>query len=758
MKRLFLLALAAVLSIGAAVADDGVDISEKLSGSTQLFIMQRNEIYKKVPAGQRRQAMSRAQAEHTSRSSSLVSPAVCIDGQDMMMAFISIDEGHIGDLEALGVIVNVRAGDFVTALIPVDKIEAVAALPAVTHIKAATRLHTFTNKARTDSKVYDVINFTEAAQQAGLSTPYTGKGVVIGVIDSGIDFGHIAFRDKNGKSRIVKAYYTSSTDGNHTTVDYTNDENYSSPQIDLSHGTHTSSIAGGSSVIINGDQVTVTDDHASASYGGMAPEADLYLCDASEDNFNDIYVVEYLDKIFNYADSLGKPAVVNMSFGDQIGPHDGTGYVANYINQKANDGTHICVYGAGNDGNYDIYAYKENVTTQNNLNLLWNSATQGAYYDNLLEAYSRDKDVRLSARIQVIDTVSGDAVWDSGVIAKTTEILDDTTMKGITKYFRPYEEGGHIRVLISKDRISQKYSVRVLAEGMQSTQGIGIKDLYGFSRYILAVSILPYDANVSTTVDAWECTSCSFILPTHNVIKQKNYDFTESGNLCSITNDATCEDAISVGSYSVRNVITNFQGKTSRTWQTLDDIADYSSYEKAGYGPTGRTYPDITAPGDELYSAVNKTDTNYINGTSKPRINTNLTYPYGSMGGTSMAAPVVTGIIALWLQAAQENGITLDTKAVKEIMQATATRDEYTAAKPDEFGTQGKINALAGLQQILGMTGLDEKQVSDLATRDVESVHYVNLLGQSAAKPFPGLNIRVTTYSDGSTDAVKVRR
>jgi len=127
------------------------------------------------------------------------------------------------------------------------------------------------------------------------------------------------------------------------------------------------------------------------------------------------------------------------------------------------------------------------------------------------------------------------------------------------------------------------------------------------------------------------------------------------------------------------------------------------------------------------------------------------------MRGTSMSAPTVTGIVALWLQAAMENGITLDTKKVKEIMQATATRDEYTAASAAQFGENGKINALAGIKQILSMTGLEEKQVSDLATRNVENIHYVNLLGHTSPTPFPSLNIRVTTYTDGSTSATKIR-
>ena len=108
-----------------------------------------------------------------------------------------------------------------------------------------------------------------------LQQGYDGKGVVLGVIDTGIDFQHIAFKDKDGNSRIKRAYVYNGS----RATEYTEDE-ISKPTTDNSsadHGTHTCSTAGGSSVIVSGNTVTVTDDHANATYGGMAPGADLYL-------------------------------------------------------------------------------------------------------------------------------------------------------------------------------------------------------------------------------------------------------------------------------------------------------------------------------------------------------------------------------------------------------------------------------------------------------------------------------------------------
>jgi subtilisin family serine protease len=166
-----------------------------------------------------------------------------------------------------------------TALIPTDKIMEVAALPNVTNIEVGEIMQTHNDQQRTLTRAYDAITNSSAAQALGITSPYTGKGVIVGIIDQGIDFQHIAFKDKNGKSRIIraltlKAGSTLNYDV-HSTEEAINNLTYDTNNAD--HGTHTSAIAAGSSVIVNGNDVTVTDDHANATYGGMAPEADLVI-------------------------------------------------------------------------------------------------------------------------------------------------------------------------------------------------------------------------------------------------------------------------------------------------------------------------------------------------------------------------------------------------------------------------------------------------------------------------------------------------
>jgi len=79
-------------------------------------------------------------------------------------------------------------------------------MEGVTYVNTEVRLKPSCDSARILTHARDVVCNTELARNAGLTAAYTGKGILAGVIDIGIDFQHIAFKDKNGNSRIKRAY------------------------------------------------------------------------------------------------------------------------------------------------------------------------------------------------------------------------------------------------------------------------------------------------------------------------------------------------------------------------------------------------------------------------------------------------------------------------------------------------------------------------------------------------------------------------
>ena len=131
-----------------------------------------------------------------------------IDGKMYISAFVWVgDDGDVVLMENEGVIVEERFDEgLMTTLIPVDRINEVAAIAGVKRIEVASMMQPATDEARRTTFVNDVLGYTDAAVEAGLPGMYDGDGVIVGVIDRGIDFGHIAFQDKDGNTRIKRAY------------------------------------------------------------------------------------------------------------------------------------------------------------------------------------------------------------------------------------------------------------------------------------------------------------------------------------------------------------------------------------------------------------------------------------------------------------------------------------------------------------------------------------------------------------------------
>ena len=627
-------------------------------------------------------------------------PPDTIDGKVFISSFIIIsDDAGLSDLENLGVEIQCSFGNGIyTTLIPVDKIHEVAALDVVTGIEVAIPMQPFTDKAREDTNVDDVLNLSADAIAAGLDKKYDGTGVIIGVIDSGIDFQHIAFKDKNGNSRIKRAYvYNGSSAREYTSITST------SPTTDNSsgdHGTHTCTAAGGSSVIINGSNVTVTDDHANATYGGMAPGADLYL--AGLKSLSSTYISNSFNYIINYANSVNKPLVVSNSWGSHVTPHDGNTTYTSIVSQYFGDSNpnRICLFSAGNtsgsalagqNGGCHLMGSASSANPLSTiLQYLYSRTTSGDYYYNgtIASAWTRSTNgTNLNCRLYVIDTGTGE-------VLKTINV--NPTSGGAAVDVSDYYTGS---LYAYRGSTSGKSQIRLDASALTTIQHTN-----GISKYALAVDFYPTSG--TTVVDVWGGNSGYFT----DYISTTGHNWVAGTDNGGMGDYATMPGIISIGAYSTKNKIVDYEGTTHNYFSfVIGDIAYFSSYGTPDHTPTGEIYPWITAPGARTVAGVNHYHTGtsgdgYIDGSYKhDRVNASTTYPYAAMQGTSMSTPVAAGIVALWLQAAKEAGKTLNTSDVKEIMKQTATHDYWTDLGPhaERFGN-GKINALAGIQYILG--------------------------------------------------------
>ncbi len=193
-----------------------------------------------------------------------------------------------------------------------------------------------------------------------------GGGVLLAVIDSGIDYAHPDFRNADGSTRIL-SLWDQSIAGNppagyqigsvYTAEDIDRALRESNtarrlellPEVDLSgHGTHVAGIAAGNGRASDG------------RYVGVAPDADLLivkLAPASQRSFpRTSELMQGIDWVVRYGLERNLPVVINLSFGNNYGDHEGNSLLEQYMDDVANLGKMLIVTGSGNEGSTGRHA------------------------------------------------------------------------------------------------------------------------------------------------------------------------------------------------------------------------------------------------------------------------------------------------------------------------------------------------------------------------------------------------------------------
>ena len=620
-------------------------------------------------------------------------------GVKMVQCWIDLTDNNTSKIEALGARIATRFDCKVTADIPVDALEQVAALRNVKKVAVAKRLRKKTYVTRQLTNVDDVLNLTSDAQTAGLLHAYDGTGVVLGVIDAGIDFGHSMLSG----SRLKKKYIYNTT--SEEMEEYTGTSVY---YKDETHGTHTSTIAGGSNLTSTAYVYTTGTSYSTvnnAQFGGMAPGTDLVLCDLGEE-LSDANIAWAMQKVAEYAESVGKPYVISISLGGHYGPHDGTGDMADVCAQLTGPGK-VIVFAAGNEGQDGLYLGKNSSASDPVQSVLTSQARSDYSVDyGVVVSYARTPNTELAVRYHVVNTNTNAILWTSNEINTDDYFVDeqgnielygaeisvnDTGSDGVTKlskYFTAYENDsetyGYLCGYLDLDAHNGKWYVETILYYLKAVS----------SNYKIAMSVYPKTG--TSYVDSWAVSYVDF---TASSAKYNNVAFTAGNNESSASDEASFPSVISVGSYcSSKYWRAGTSYGSNQAWTndgTYKQISGFSSYQSEGSGPTGLKQPWITAPGEVILAGYNSGYT----------AESNIYYAYGSnkklgaMSGTSMATPCVSGIVALWLQANPQ----LTPAQIKTIMKETAITDNYTSGTYASHFGQGKIDALAGLEQILAV-------------------------------------------------------
>ena len=417
-----------------------------------------------------------------------------------------------------------------------------------------------------------------------VNTGKTGRNVIIGVIDTGIDWCHPAFIKPDGSSKILY-FYEPSTDTEYTKTQIEQFINQGRCNEDYDgHGTHVSGIA---------------------SY--IAKDADLIVVRTNLDDTDIILGLEYLKR---KKDALNRPMVVNMSIGGHFGPHDGTSILERAIAQNSGRGF-VVVAAAGNEGHRKIHAKLNSIssTTSVGINSSTGDLIDGWYKNGTLKVELCDASnncISADPESYAIGNLSG------GCLVAIDNTETSSPLNGDGEFIVYFECTGSLTLKLTP------------------VSGAPSVDLY-----------LAYNFG--------------------------NSEFTNffledglGGYLGTVGMPGTSPHVITVGALTSR-----FSTTTSRSFTDLGKIAYFSSR-----GPTrdGRIKPDVVAPGYFVLGPLAGT-TGYI-----------------TKAGTSMATPVVAGLVALILE--DNSNLTVD--EVRNILTSQALSDDFTGTLPNNIYGYGK--------------------------------------------------------------------
>ena len=559
-----------------------------------------------------------------------------------------------------------------TGRIAPAQLESLAAIPHVVKIEGTPRLRPDLNES---------VPEIQAGPGNFPASEFTGAGVIVGVIDSGFDFLHPVFRRAEGGVRIL-AIWDQTLDANEVGIEspagFDIGVEFNSEAIEEAvnaadefgnevarsmvptkdkngHGTAVAGIAAGNGSIAGNCRGANT-------FVGVAPEAELiFVKREAEDDVPAIgesqNLIDALDYIFNHPERNGRPVVVNISLGDNLGPHDGTSLVEQAIDTFLLSPGRAVVKSAGNEAAARRHA--QVVVEAGETLELGFKVMPDDKQDRHLEAWYRGSGT-LTARVVVpVNPVVRGAVLSPGDPADDFQVgaAADPTVVTLEALDTDGDNG---------DR-SIALELTAPENGNSLPSGEWILELHN-----------PTAQDIE--IDAW-------IDRGDNAPKFTDF-FTSEG---TVSTPGTSDLVITVAAYSE---------ETSARGEVDGDSGEGPTRRKSTPPEAPRQKPDIAAPGVATSARANKEES----GCSDCCLSFYIAKG-GNTGSTSFAAPHVTGAIALMFEKKKD----LTARDIKKILEDAATEP---VGDPDpplpnfEWGA-GRLDVSLALEDIEGDDGDD---------------------------------------------------
>jgi subtilisin family serine protease len=621
-------------------------------------------------------------------------------GRVWVRTLVRLGAGGEAALREAGAAIGTRAGDVVTARVPLDAIPLLLSEPGIRAMEAATPLAPLgtpgpvtggarpgeavavaDNDSATSDAGFDPLRRRVDAAWEGLA----GQGVIIGVYDSGLDLRHEDFLAPSGATRVLFAWdQTDSLASGPGAVgahlfDY--GAECTGPAIDggscamvdrVGHGTHVTGTAAA-------DGSATGRDRPAWRFPGGAPAAGLIVVKGGDGVYTSDRLVDGVAYIFARAEALGRPAVVNISLSSQSGPHDGTTLVETALDNLSGPGR-VIVAGAGNAGDH-----------RNTRPL---AVANGPNHAQGSQAGSH----RL--RIPAYQPRAGEAndgvlleLWYDGADSLSITV---TTPRGEAL---TVATGDTASLLTSGGAVA----IQNALDGPSPTNGdhgalIGVLD---------GDETAPPDSGlwqIDIAPDAIHEGGVYHLWITGTTLDAGSLVVLEGGttNRYLVGVPATGDRIIAAGAHVTRHRWTGVVGGV-QAFPVQEELGDIAYFSSPGPRRDGGQKPDLTAPGKVLISALSRDATLWDD---FPWLVEADSVHVGLLG-TSMAAPQVAAAVAVLLQVEPS----LTPEQARDALRMSATADAQVASPlPHPVWGSGKLDAAAAAEWLRpdGLGGSEE--------------------------------------------------
>ena len=619
-------------------------------------------------------------------------------------------------VEDLGGHYKMAFGGYSAVWIPTGQLGALALEPGIERIEAGmTPGQPLLDQSLVNTNVDDIHQGL-----APLLQGYEGEGVLVGIIDAGIELNHPDFMDANGNTRVIELWDHTMSYDPQKTPSYGYGQIWDSTEINAGLCPHEDQfIWFGHGSNVSG--ILTASGNATPGFKGVAPKAEIIVVSS---NFSTGgwtgTIADAVDYIYKVADSLDRPCVINASLGTYFGGHDAQDLPALMIDSliQAKPGRAM-VCAAGNAGAEDPFHLGYNVTSDTAFTWFeYNPFSTFGFGSIFFEIWSDTADFNNVFFAMGADKVTGgysfrgntdfDNIQNRLNMLVTDSIINNGNVLGIVQTWAEEINGRYRLQIMMMEPDSNQYYFRLM------TTGSGRLDLWSGSWLGISDMIYTNLPDSNTFPD---------------IVNYRPPDMEQS----MVSSWACSPHVVTVGNYVNRDSYYDVDSNLQTFAAPAGSISDDSSW---GPARTGVLKPDVAAPGAVTLTSGKISHLN----TLLNDINLRKRVAQGGWhyrnGGTSMASPVVAGIAALFF----EQCPMATHQDFLQALQGAAIQDGNTGSTPNFQWGHGKADGFATLVSVLDGPVIDNLNNNGFCPGD-------------SLELFLGSNYSTYDWSSGDTTA-----